>query len=202
MRYGMFYDARTKAPLKHDPVKALIAPRPIGWISTLSREGVANLAPYSFFNLVASGPSIVAFSSAGRKDSQTNAEQTGEFVCNIASFDQREAVNSSAATLPPEVDEFALTGLGTLPSQMIKPPRVKGAPAHLECVYLQTVPLFSKDGVRNGFDLVLGEVVGVHIDDQFVKEGLVDTAAMRLIARLGYLDYSVTDEVFALKRPD
>ncbi len=198
----MFYDARTKAPLKHDPVKALIAPRPIGWISTLSREGVANLAPYSFFNLVASGPSIVAFSSAGRKDSQTNAEQTGEFVCNIASFDQREAVNSSAATLPPEVDEFALTGLGTLPSQMIKPPRVKGAPAHLECVYLQTVPLFSKDGVRNGFDLVLGEVVGVHIDDQFVKEGLVDTAAMRLIARLGYLDYSVTDEVFALKRPD
>lgn len=198
----MFYDARTKAPLKHDPVKALIAPRPIGWISTLSREGVANLAPYSFFNLVASGPSIVAFSSAGRKDSQTNAEQTGEFVCNIASFDQRDAVNSSAATLPPEVDEFALTGLGTLPSQMIKPPRVKGAPAHLECVYLQTVPLFSKDGVRNGFDLVLGEVVGVHIDDQFVKEGLVDTAAMRLIARLGYLDYSVTDEVFAMRRPD
>jgi flavin reductase (DIM6/NTAB) family NADH-FMN oxidoreductase RutF len=198
----MFYDARTKAPLKHDPVKALVAPRPIGWISTLSREGVANLAPYSFFNLVASGPSIVAFSSAGRKDSQTNAEQTGEFVCNIASFDQREAVNSSAATLPPEVDEFALTGLGTLPSQMIKPPRVKGAPAHLECVYLQTVPLFSKDGVRNGFDLVLGEVVGVHIDDQFVKEGLVDTAAMRLIARLGYLDYSVTDEVFAMRRPD
>lgn len=198
----MFYDARTKAPLKHDPVKALIAPRPIGWISTLSREGVANLAPYSFFNLVASGPSIVAFSSAGRKDSQTNAEQTGEFVCNIASFDQRNAVNSSAATLPPEVDEFALTGLGTLPSQMIKPPRVKGAPAHLECVYLQTVPLFSKDGVRNGFDLVLGEVVGVHIDDQFVKEGLVDTAAMRLIARLGYLDYSVTDEVFAMRRPD
>jgi flavin reductase (DIM6/NTAB) family NADH-FMN oxidoreductase RutF len=198
----MFYDARTKAPLKHDPVKALVAPRPIGWISTLGRDGVANLAPYSFFNLVASGPSIVAFSSAGRKDSQTNAEQTGEFVCNIASFDQREAVNSSAATLPPEIDEFALTGLGTLPSQLIKPPRVKGAPAHLECAYLQTVPLFSKDGVRNGFDLVLGEVVGVHIDDQFVKEGLVDTAAMRLIARLGYLDYSVTDEVFTLKRPD
>ncbi len=198
----MFYDARSKAPLKHDPVKALIAPRPIGWISTLSRDGVANLAPYSFFNLVASGPSIVAFSSAGRKDSQTNAEQTGEFVCNIASFDQREAVNSSAATLPPEIDEFALTGLGTLPSQQIKPPRVKGAPAHLECVYLQTVPLFSKDGVRNGFDLVLGEVVGVHIDDRFIQEGLVDTAAMRLIARLGYLDYSVTDEVFTLKRPD
>lgn len=198
----MFYDTRSKAPLRYDPVKALVAPRPIGWISTLSCDGVANLAPYSFFNLVASGPSIVAFSSAGRKDSQTNAEQTGEFVCNIASFDQREAVNSSAATLPPEIDEFALTGLGTLPSQLIKPPRVKGAPAHLECVYLQTVPLFSKDGVRNGFDLILGEVVGVHIDDQFIKEGMVDTAAMRLIARLGYLDYSVTDEVFVLKRPD
>ncbi len=198
----MFYDARTKAPLKHDPVKALVAPRPIGWISTLSADGIANLAPYSFFNLVASGPSIVAFSSAGRKDSQTNAEQTGEFVCNIASFDQREAVNSSAATLPPEIDEFALTGLETLPSELINPPRVKGAPAHLECVYLQTIPLFSKAGVRNSFDLVLGEVVGVHIEDRFLKEGLVDTAAMRLIARLGYLDYSVTDEVFSLKRPD
>jgi flavin reductase (DIM6/NTAB) family NADH-FMN oxidoreductase RutF len=198
----MFYDARNKAPLRHDPIKALVAPRPIGWISTLGLDGVANLAPYSFFNLVASGPSLVAFSSAGRKDSQTNAEQTGEFVCNIAAYDQREAVNSSAATLPSEVDEFALTGLETLPSHLVKAPRVKGAPAHLECVYLQTVPLFGKDGVRNSFDLVLGEVVGVHIEDRFIKEGMVDTAAMRLLARLGYLDYSVTDEVFAMRRPD
>lgn len=198
----MFYDARGKAPLKHDPVKALVAPRPIGWISTMSHEGVANLAPYSFFNLVASNPSIVAFSSHSRKDSQVNAEQTGEFVCNIAAYDHREAVNGSAATVPSQIDEFALTGLETLPSTLVRPPRVKGAPAHLECVYLQTIPLFSKDGVRNDFELVLGEVVGVHIDDRFLKEGMVDTAAMRLLSRLGYLDYGVTDTVFAMKRPD
>ena len=94
---------REACPLPFSPFKSCTVPRPIGWISTVDGKGRANLAPYSFFNLVASGPSIVAFSSAGRKDSQTNAEQTGEFVCNIASFDQREAVNSSAATLPPEV---------------------------------------------------------------------------------------------------
>ena len=198
----MFYTTSDKAPgLRFDPIKALVAPRPIGWISTLGRDGTPNLAPYSFFNLMASNPSIVAFSSAGRKDSQTNIEATGEFVCNIASFDQREAVNASAASVAPGINEFALTGLETLPSQIVKAPRVKGAPAHLECVYLQTLPLIDKDGVRNSFDLILGQVVGVHIDDRFVQDGRVDTAAMRLLSRLGYLDYGVTDTVFSMDRP-
>ena len=199
----MFYETRQRAPgLKYDPIKALVAPRPIGWISSLSPDGIANLAPYSFFNLVATGPAIVAFSSGGRKDSQVNIEQTGEFVCNIASHSLCEAVNTSAASVAGSVDEFALTGLETAPSVLIKPPRVKAAPAHLECVYLQTLPLIDKDGVRSMFDLVLGQVVGVHIDDDFIKDGLVDTKAMRLLSRLGYLDYGVTDTVFAMPRPD
>ena len=199
----MFYQTDQRAPsLKYDPIKALVAPRPIGWISSLNREGIANLAPYSFFNLVATGPAMVVFSSAGRKDSQTNIEQTGEFVCNIASQPLSAAVNASAASVAGSVDEFALTGLETAPSVLIKPPRVRAAPAHLECVYLQTLPLIDKEGVRSLFDLVLGQVIGVHIDDQFIKDGLVDTAAMRLLSRLGYLDYGVTDTVFAMPRPD
>jgi len=197
----MFYDATTNDHgLKHDPFKALIVPRPIGWISTVSMAGVLNLAPYSFFNGVSTDPHIVMFASAGRKDSQRNAEETGQFVCNLASWDQREAMNTSSATVGPEIDEFALAGLETEPSRLVKPPRVKGAPAHFECVWLQTVPLSARDG-RHTYDLVLGEVIGIHIDDRFVADGMVDTAAMKPIARLGYHDYSVVDEVFTLKRP-
>ncbi|MDP2124220.1 MAG: flavin reductase family protein [Parvibaculum sp.] len=197
----MFYDATTNDHgLKHDPFKALIVPRPIGWISTVSTAGVLNLAPYSFFNGVSTDPHIVMFASAGRKDSQRNAEETGQFVCNLASWDQREAMNMSSATVGPEIDEFALAGLETEPSRLVKPPRVKGAPAHFECVWLKTVPLSARDG-RHAYDLVLGEVIGIHIDDRFVADGMVDTAAMKPVARLGYHDYSVVDEVFTLKRP-
>ncbi|MDO8839555.1 MAG: flavin reductase family protein [Parvibaculum sp.] len=197
----MFYDATTNDHgLKHDPFKALIVPRPIGWISTVSMAGVLNLAPYSFFNGVSTDPHIVMFASAGRKDSLRNAEETGQFVCNLASWDQREAMNMSSATVGPEIDEFALAGLEKEPSRLVKPPRVKGAPAHFECVWLTTVPLVSRDG-RHSYDMVLGEVVGIHIDDRFVADGMVDTAAMKPIARLGYHDYSVVDEVFTLKRP-
>ncbi|MGV8997915.1 MAG: flavin reductase family protein [Parvibaculaceae bacterium] len=197
----MFYDATANTHgLKHDPFKALIVPRPIGWISTISKDGVLNLAPYSFFNGVSADPHIVMFASAGRKDSQRNAEETGEFVCNLAGFDQRDEMNATSATVGPEVDEFVLAGLATSPSRLVRPPRVAGAPAHLECVYLQTVPMIARDG-RHSYDLVLGEVIGIHIDDRFVADGKVDTAAMRPIARLGYHDYAVVDEVFSLKRP-
>ena len=197
----MFYDATANAHgLKHDPFKALIVPRPIGWISTLSKDGVLNLAPYSFFNGVSTDPHIVMFASAGRKDSLRNAEETGEFVCNLAGFAQRDEMNASSATVGPEVDEFALAGLATEPSKLVKPPRVVGAPAHLECVWLQTVPMIVRDG-RHTYDIVLGEVIGVHIDDRFVTDGKVDSSAMRPIARLGYHDYAVVNEVFSLKRP-
>jgi flavin reductase (DIM6/NTAB) family NADH-FMN oxidoreductase RutF len=197
----MFYDAgRNDHGLRHDPFKALVVPRPIGWISSVSREGILNLAPYSFFNAVSTDPHIVAFASYGRKDSLVNAEEQGEFVCNLATFDQRDGVNISSATVGPEVDEFALAGLSTEPSRMVKPPRVKGAPVHFECVWLQTMPMKGRDG-RLSYFLVFGEVVGIHIDDRFIHDGIVDTAAMKPIARLGYHDYSVVDEVFTMKRP-
>lgn len=197
----MFYDAgRNDHGLRHDPFKALVVPRPIGWISSVSRDGVLNLAPYSFFNAVSTDPHIVAFASYGRKDSLVNAEEQGEFVCNLATWDQREGLNMSSATVGPEVDEFVLSGLETEPSRMVKPPRVKGAPAHFECVWLQTMPMKGRDG-RLSYFLVFGEVVGVHIEDRFIHDGIVDTAAMRPLARLGYHDYSVVDEVFAMKRP-
>ncbi|MBX3508701.1 MAG: flavin reductase family protein [Parvibaculum sp.] len=197
----MFYDAgRNDHGLRHDPFKALVVPRPIGWISSVSREGILNLAPYSFFNAVSTDPHIVAFASYGRKDSLVNAEEQGEFVCNLATFDQRDGVNISSATVGPEVDEFALAGLSTEPSRMVKPPRVKGAPVHFECVWLQTMPMKGRDG-RLSYFLVFGEVVGIHIEDRFIHDGIVDTAAMKPIARLGYHDYSVVDEVFTMKRP-
>lgn len=197
----MFYDAgRNDHGLRHDPFKALVVPRPIGWISSVSREGVLNLAPYSFFNAVSTDPHIVAFASYGRKDSLVNAEEQGEFVCNLATWDQREGLNMSSATVGPEVDEFVLSGLETEPSRMVKPPRVKGAPVHFECVWLQTMPMKGRDG-RLSYFLVFGEVVGIHIEDRFIHDGIVDTAAMKPIARLGYHEYSVLDEVFTMKRP-
>jgi flavin reductase (DIM6/NTAB) family NADH-FMN oxidoreductase RutF len=197
----MFYDAgRNDHGLRHDPFKALVVPRPIGWISSVSRGGILNLAPYSFFNAVSTDPHIVAFASYGRKDSLVNAEEQGEFVCNLATWDQRDELNASSAMVGPEVDEFALAGLETEPSRMVKPPRVKGAPVHFECVWLQTVPMKGRDG-RLSYFLVFGEVVGVHIEDRFIHDGIVDTAAMKPLARLGYHDYSVVDEVFTMKRP-
>ncbi|HEY4345875.1 MAG TPA: flavin reductase family protein [Parvibaculum sp.] len=197
----MFYEAETnKHGLKHDPFKALVVPRPIGWISTLGRDGVLNLAPYSFFNAVSTDPHIVMFASAGRKDSQRNAEETGEFVCNLAGWEQRAQMNMSSATVGAEVDEFALSGLTPEPSRLVKPPRVKGAPAHLECVYMKTIELVGRDG-RHSYDMVLGEVIGIHIDEKFIADGMVDTAAMKPISRLGYLDFAVIDDVFSMKRP-
>ena len=199
----MFYEATGhQHGLKHDPVKALIVPRPIGWISTLSREGVVNLAPYSFFNAVADDPPVVMFSSAGRKDSQRNAEKTGEFVCNLATWDLRQAMVATSAGVDPEVDEAALAGLDMAPSRLVAPPRVAASPVHLECVYLETVKIRQRGGAAHFYEMVLGEIVGVHIDDRFIRDGRVDVAAMKPIARLGYQDYAVVDALFEIRRPD
>jgi flavin reductase (DIM6/NTAB) family NADH-FMN oxidoreductase RutF len=199
----MFYDARTNQHgLKHDPLKALVVPRPIGWISTLSRDGVANLAPYSFFNLFATDPAVVMFGCYMGKDSQPNAEATGEFVCNLATWELRNEMNASSATLPPHVSEFETAGIEMAPSVLVKPPRVRDSPVHLECVYLETLTLNTKSGPHSSYGIVVGEVVGIHIDDAFIRNGMVDTAAMKPLARLGYHDYAVVDEVFSMRRPD
>jgi len=200
----MFYDTRKNDHgLPHDPFKAIVAPRPIGWITSISGSGEINLAPYSFFNGVSSRPPIVMFSSEGRKDSLTFIEQTKEFVCNLAVFALREAMNETSAPFERGVNEMARTGLEPAPSRLVRPPRVAASPCALECKWLQTVSLADLDGRSLDSHVVLGQVVGVHIDEKFIRDGLLDTAAMQPIARAGYHDYFVaTPETrFALKRP-
>jgi flavin reductase (DIM6/NTAB) family NADH-FMN oxidoreductase RutF len=200
----MFYEvAKRNHGLPYDPFKALVAPRPIGWITAMSAKGEINLSPYSFFNAVSDTPPMVAFSSAGRKDALTFIEETGEFVCNLATWDLREAMNETSAPLVRGENEMAHAGLTPAPSLLVKPPRVAEAPAAIECKYLQTVPLRPLSGTEPCNFLVVGEVVGVHINDAFIVAGLVDTAAMRPIMRAGYRDYFVAmpETKFSMTRP-
>ncbi|MCA0433980.1 MAG: flavin reductase family protein [Proteobacteria bacterium] len=198
----MFYDAiRNDHGFAIDPVKALIAPRPIAWISTRSGAGVNNLAPYSFFNAFSDKPYYVAFGSGGRKDTLVNAEETGCFAVNLVSHGLRDAMNASSARAGSDVDEFALAGLKPAACRMIEAPRVAESPATLECRHHLTVPLPGDDGVPRDF-LVIGRVVGVHIDDRYLSEGRVNTGAMELVARLGYAEYATVRETWRMRRPD
>jgi flavin reductase (DIM6/NTAB) family NADH-FMN oxidoreductase RutF len=189
-----------------DPFKATISPRPIGWISTLDENGVTNLAPYSFFNAVSWAPHCVIFSSGSGpdgspKDSQMNAEKTGEFVCNIVGAAQAKQMNETAIHFPHGKDEMQHAGLEGLPSQYVKPLRVKDAPVHLECKYLRTIELPSaSDTARNC--IILGEVVGIHIDEKYVADGRLDVTKYQPVGRLGYMDYCAVSEVFEMNRPD
>jgi flavin reductase (DIM6/NTAB) family NADH-FMN oxidoreductase RutF len=198
----MFYDAVANTHgLKWDPFKALVTPRPIGWISTLCKNGVVNLAPYSFFNAVSTDPYFVMFSSGGRKDSQRNAEETGEFVCSLATYDLRDAMNRTSQHVGPEVDEMALAELTPAPSKLVAPPRVAESPIAFECRYWRTIDLPGADGGPGTHAIVVGQVVGVHIDDAVIVGDRVDVTKVKPIARLGYGDYAVIDEVFELTRP-
>jgi flavin reductase (DIM6/NTAB) family NADH-FMN oxidoreductase RutF len=182
--------------LPHNPLKALVTPRPIGWISTVDGNGVVNLAPYSFFNLLSEQPAYVMFSSGGRKDSLRNAESTGEFVCNMATEDLFEEMLASSAAFPAGQSEPEHLGIEMRPSRKVSPPAVAAAHATLECVHHQTIEL-----PGSGYHMVLGRVVHVHIDDAALHDGMVHSAALRPVSRLGYLDYSVTDRTFARTRP-
>ncbi len=199
----MFYepDKRDKTILPHDPFKAIVTPRPIGWITSMSAAGEINLAPYSFFNGVNSRPNLVMFGSEGHKDSVAFVEQTGEFVCSLATYDLREQMNTTAAPMARGVNEMVRAGLEPAPSRMVKPPRVAASPCALECKLVKIVPMTTFDGQPLDCHVVFGQVVGVYIDDSFVKNGLLDTAAMRPIARGGYDQYSVVDSVFSMRRP-
>jgi flavin reductase (DIM6/NTAB) family NADH-FMN oxidoreductase RutF len=202
----MFYETKDHHGLKHNPFKSLVVPRPIGWVSSQDGDGVVNLAPYSFFNAVASEPPIVMFSSNGAhsegsyKDSVKNVQETGGFVCNLATWELREAMNATSAMVARSVDEFELSGLTPIPSKLVRPPRVKESPVHLECTYLKAVELPCDNPEQ--FNLVVfGHVVGIHIDDSIIVDGMIDMNAFKPIARLGYLDYSVVDNVFTMGRP-
>jgi flavin reductase (DIM6/NTAB) family NADH-FMN oxidoreductase RutF len=197
----MFYDARKNDHgFAADPFKAIVGPRPIGWMSSLSAEGIANLAPFSFFNAFAQSPHYVAFGIGPVKDSVLNVEASREFAVSMATWDLREAMNASSAHVGPEVDEFELAGLEKAPCRLIRPPRVKASPACLECTLYQILPLPDDEGLAENF-MIVGRVVGIHIDDRYIHDGRVDTAAMKPIARLGYSEYATVTEAWRMRRP-
>ena len=197
----MFYDAiRNDHGFEYDPFKALVAPRPIGWISSLSADGTANLAPYSYFNAMAESPHYVVFGSGDGKDSIGNIEATGEYAVNLATFDLREQMNASSARVPSHTDEFDLARLGKAPCRLIKAPRVAESPVCLECRLYRVVDLPDDEG-RVDNRMVIGRVIGIHIDDRFIENGRVNTAAMHPIARLGYSEYATVESAWRMRRP-
>lgn len=205
----MFYRPEDGHGLPHDPFKALVVPRPIGWISSVDAEGRANLAPYSFFNGCGDAPPLVMFAQSGRKnrpeaekDSIANIRATGEFACNVVSHDLREAMNLSSGTYARDADEFEIAGLTKAACSTIAAPRVAEAPAVLECRLVKIV-----DDLPSWRDfafniIVIGEIVGVHIDDALIKDGRVDVTAFQPVARLGYMDYATVTELWSMQRPD
>ncbi|WP_296766709.1 flavin reductase family protein [Sediminimonas sp.] len=200
----MFYQPRDGHGLPHNPFNAIVTPRPIGWISSRGADGHDNLAPYSFFNAVAYTPPQVMFASTGvkpdrdgTKDSVANIRETGVFCCNIVGFEMRHAMNASSATLPGDTDEFAHAGLDKVECETISCARVAGVPAALECRMTQIVAL---EGDSNF--MVLGEVTGVYMRDDCLRDGLFDITRYRPLSRLGYRDYTVIDRLFTLSRPD
>ncbi len=200
-----FYEPKDGHRLRHDPLNAIIAPRPIGWISTVSVNGARNLAPYSFFNLINYRPPLVAFSSSGWKDTVANVKATGEFVWNLATMSQAGQMNTSSATVDPDVDEFHLAGLDALPSLLVKPNRVAGSPAHFECRLSQMIQLKTKDALELDQWLVIGEAVAIHIDLNMLEDGVYQTARPHPITRGGGpADYfEITeDRLFKMRRPD
>jgi flavin reductase (DIM6/NTAB) family NADH-FMN oxidoreductase RutF len=205
--YSMFYETKNNDHgLQHDPFKSCVVPRPIGWISTIGTDGEANLAPYSQFQNLTFAPPYVMFSAnqntaGGRKDSVVNAEESGEFVHNMATYDLREAMNISAQEVSPDIDEFELAGLTKEPSRLVKPYRVAESPVQFECRYHQTLRLPGK-GKMGTADVVIGEVLGIHIKDEFIlPDGKLDILRMKPLARLGYYDYTFVESIFEMVIP-
>jgi len=202
----MFYETdKNDHGLPFNPFKSTVIPRPIGWISTLDQEGRVNLAPFSQFNNIGYDPAYVMFSGGGdirkvgRKDSTINAIESGQFVCNMATWDLREEVNKTASAVEPDVDEAALAGLEMIPSKLVKPPRVARSPVHLECETYQAITL-PGNALRNIMTVVIGKVVGVHIDDDVLTpEGRIDVAKIKPLCRLGYMDYAFIEECFEMR---
>lgn len=198
------YDPKVGHGLRHDPLNAIVAPRPIGWISSQSAAGVRNLAPYSFFNLFNYQPPIIGFCSTAWKDTVRNVEETGEFVWNLATRPLAEAMNASSAIVAPDVDEFALAGLSAAPSLKVLPPRVRESPVTFECRATQIIRLTDVGGADIDAWLTLGEAVMIHIDKRLLTDGVYHTSAAEPILRGGGpADYFGVDESlkFQLRRP-
>jgi flavin reductase (DIM6/NTAB) family NADH-FMN oxidoreductase RutF len=199
----MFYEpGKSDHGLPYNPFKAIVAPRPVGWLTSMNAKGEVNLAPYSFFNAVSDVPPIVMFSSDGYKDSLSFIAETKEFVCNLAVLDLLDAVVTTGVSYPRGINEMIEAGLEPVPSRLVKPPRVKASPCALECKLLQIVEMRDLDGNPAERHVAFGQVIGIHIDDRFIRNGRLDTAAMQPIARCGYADYAVVDKVIPVKKPD
>jgi flavin reductase (DIM6/NTAB) family NADH-FMN oxidoreductase RutF len=198
----MFYSTAENAHgLAHDPFKAIVSPRPIGWISTRGADGSVNLAPYSFFNAVSDNPKLVMFSSTGKKDSATFAIESGEFVANLATGPLAEKVNLTSSLAPRGTSEFELAGLTEAESVLVSAPRVAEAPAALECRVTQWFRPVDLRSEETGNWIVMGQVVGVHISEEILQDGMIRMDIARPLSRLGYLDYASISEVFQMRRP-
>jgi flavin reductase (DIM6/NTAB) family NADH-FMN oxidoreductase RutF len=198
----MFYRPEDGHGLPHDPFKALIAPRPIGWISTMAADGRVNLAPYSFFNALSSSPPLVMLSSEGSKDSVNFARETGEFVINLVGRAFADKMNITSMDAPRGVSEFELAGLERAPSTTVRPPRVAGIPAALECKVTDIRMAPTLPGAKSAPTLLFGQATGIHIDDAMITaDGLFDMVKAGNVARLGYFDYLAITETFQMRRP-
>ncbi len=198
----MYYNATTNEhELAHDPFKAIVSPRPIGWISSLSKSGVANLAPYSFFNAMGEMPKMVIFGSAGIKDNARNIAETGEFTCNFVSDNLKEAMNLSSADCPPDVSEFDYAKIEKAAGTMVSCPRVAKAYSALECKLVQIINPVDIDGNQSNNHLFIGQVVGIHISDEAIVDGRFDVNVTKPVSRLGYFDYSTVNDVYEMMRP-
>ncbi|WP_136634840.1 flavin reductase family protein [Pseudooceanicola onchidii] len=198
----MHYGSDRPEILKHDPFKAIVAPRPIGWIGTLNADGVPNLGPYSFFMPLGSAPHMIAFTSEGMKHSPANAKAQGEFTFSLATDALKHAMNVSSGSHPDGANEFELAGLTLGVSQVVGAPFVAESPAALECRTISVQPLVDIEGNTIDRYLVIGQVVQTHIRDEYIRDGRFDTAAAAPLARLGYRDYATADTLWELTRPD
>jgi len=200
----LFYEPKNGYPFDENPFAALVFPRPIGWISSLSKNGIANLAPYSFFNAIAYEPPQVMFSATGfhsqggLKDSIANVLSTNEFVVNLATKKLKNQVNQSSIDAPHGIDEFNVCKLQKRKSRIVTPPSIAESPVNLECRLFKKIDLKTK--VKNKNIMIIGEVVGIHIDDKFIKNEKIDSVAMRTISRMGYAEYSEIYSKFFMER--
>jgi len=202
----VFYKTDEPHGLPHDPFKSCVAPRPIAWVSSIHPDGTVNLAPYSFFNALSSDPPTVMISfngyhaHGGEKDTLYNIKTSGEFVVNMVPLELKNAMNATTANVGHEVDEFELAGLSAAASELVRPPRVAEAPIHLECAFHQEIelPCTLPDSINR---MIIGRVLGVHINDDVLVDGLVDLGRIKPLARLGYMQYSAVESLFAMARP-
>ncbi|UOM35283.1 flavin reductase family protein [Acuticoccus sp. I52.16.1] len=198
----MYYESELPSALTHDPFKAIVAPRPIGWIGTLNADGVPNLGPYSFFNAISTRPNLVAFSSEGWKHSAANAKLTGEFTFSLVTHALRHQMNASSANIEDGANEFDKAGIEMGTPRIVKAPFVKASPAAFECKVVQSLELTGIDGTSAGSFLTIGQVVAVHIDDDYIVDGIFDAQRARSVARCGYRNYATAETLWELGRPD